>query len=230
MKSLLKDDSPYGELTGFNSEVFRFVKPKFIKNKTVLDVGCGFGWAELLFSKHHPKKMIGMDYSEECLSIARKFKHPSYSFKVGNALELPFKDNTFDTVMTWEVLEHIPKHTEERMFSELYRVLKPGGHLFLSTQHRSFFSTVLDPAWWLVGHRHYSQNNIREFAKKSGFTVNELYAKGGFFAIFGILNMYISKWIFRRPPFFHSFFVTKTEQEFAKNKGIVNVFLHGTKP
>src|SRR5258708_5616998 len=214
MKSLSTHDTPYGELSGYHSEVTRLVKSKFIKDKTVLDVGCGFGWAELLFSKLHPQKMIGIDTSNECLIIAKKFKHPSCNFKVGNALKLPFKDKTFDTVMSWETLEHIPKNTEEKMFEEIYRVLKPGGHFFLSTPHINFFSTALDPAWWLIEHRHYPQNDIRKFAKKSGFKVNQLYIKGGFFAIFGILNMYVSKWIFRRPPFLHSFFAAKTEKEF----------------
>lgn len=230
MKSLLKEDSPYGELTGYNTEVFRFVNPKFIKNKIILDVGCGFGWAEFLYSKLNPKRMVGLDISDECLTVAKKFKHPSCSFKIGDALHLPFKDNTFDTVMSWEVLEHIPKDTEDKMFAELYRVLKPRGHLFLSTQHRNFFSTILDPAWWLIGHRHYTLNDIRKTANKSKFKVNQLYVKGGSFAIFGILNMYVSKWIFHRPPFFYSFFVAKTKKEFSQEKGVVNIFLHCTKP
>lgn len=226
MKSLSTHDTPYGELSGYHSEVSRIVKSKFIKNRTILDIGCGFGWAELLFSKLDPKNMVGIDYSEECLIVAKKFKHPSCSFKKGDALHLPFKDNTFDTVMSWEVLEHIPKDTEEKMFSEIYRVLKPGGHLFLSTQHRNFFSTVLDPAWWLIGHRHYTQKAIREFANKSGFKIHRLYVKGRFFTIFGILNMYISKWIFHKSPLFNSFFIAKTEKEFAGDTGMVYIFLH----
>jgi SAM-dependent methyltransferase len=230
MKSLSTHDTPYGELSGYHSEVSRIVKSKFIKNRTILDVGCGFGWAELLFLKSDPKKMVGVDYSEECLIVAKKFRHPSCSFKKGDALHLPFKVNTFDTAMSWEVLEHIPKGTEAKMFAELYRVLKPGGHLFLSTQHRNFFSTVLDPAWWLIGHRHYKQNNIKKIAKSAGFKIEQLYVKGGFFTIFGILNMYISKWIFRRPPLFHSFFAANTEKEFTQKNGKVYIFLHCTKP
>lgn len=230
MQSLSTHDTPWGELSGYHSEVSRIVKSKFIKNKTVLDIGCGFGWAEFLFSKLHPKKIVGIDFSKECLIVAKKFKHPSCTFKIGNALDLPFKDNTFDTVMSWEVLEHIPKNTEVQMFKEVLRVLKPGGHLFLSTQHRNFFSTALDPAWWLIGHRHYTQKSIREIAKKSGFKIDQLYIRGQFFTIFGILNMYISKWIFHRPPLFHSFFAAKTEREFAQNTGMVYIFLHCIKP
>jgi len=56
MKNPSKTDSPHGELSGYNSEVFRIVKQNFIRNKIVLDVGCGFGWAELFFSKLDPRK------------------------------------------------------------------------------------------------------------------------------------------------------------------------------
>ena len=226
----MKDDNPFGELNGYNSEVFRFVKPQFIKNKNVLDVGCGFGWCELHFSKLKPKKIIGIDPSDDCLNAAKKFKHPLCSFKKGNALELPFKDNTFDTVMSWEVLEHIPKNTEGKMFSEIYRVLKPGGNLFLSTQHRNFFATILDPAWWLVGHRHYSQKEIKQFAHNARFKISKLYVKGGMFTIIGFSNMYFSKWILQRPQLFKSFFKNQTEKEYARSTGVVNIFLHCTKP
>lgn len=229
MKSLLKKDSPFEELSGYHSEVMRFIKPHSIKNKTVLDVGCGFGWCEFTFSKYHPKKMIGIDPSEESIKIARKFKHPSCSFKIGNALKLPFKDNTFDTVMSWEVLEHIPKNTEEQMFKEIYRVLKPGGQVFLSTQYRNFFATVLDPAWWFVGHRHYRRRDIKNFAEKANLSIKKIYTKGGMYTIIGTMNMYFSKWILRRNRLFNEFFIKKSLDEYSRDEGYVNVYFHGAK-
>lgn len=228
MKSLLAD-SPYEELSGYHSEVLRIIKPKYIKDKTVLDIGCGFGWNEFVFSKLKPKKIIGIDPSEESIKIAKQFKHPACSFKVGSALDLPFKNNTFDTVMSWEVLEHIPKKTEEIMFSEIYRVLKPGGNLFLSTQHRNYFSTVLDPAWWFVGHRHYPKKVIKNYAVNSNLRVNNLYTKGGFYTVIGMFNMYFSKWVLRRPRLFSDYFTKKTLEEYKKDKGYVNIFLLATK-
>jgi SAM-dependent methyltransferase len=51
----------------------------------------------------------------------------------GDALELPFHDGSFDTVLAFEVLEHLPD--SQRFFSEVARVLAPGGCLLLTTPH-----------------------------------------------------------------------------------------------
>lgn len=230
MKKLRSDDSAFEELTGFHEEIQRLIRPQYIKNKTVLDIGSGFGWCEHLFSKFNPQEIIGIEPSDECLKVAKQFKHPQCKFIKGTALKLPFKDNTFDTIMSWEVLEHIPKNTENVMFKEIYRVLKPGGDLFLSTQYNSIFSTPFDPAWYLVGHRHYSRKNILKFTKDAGLIVKQVYTKGGFFTILGNINMYGSKWILRRNRLFNDFFIRKTKEEYAGKNGFVNIILHATKP
>ncbi len=58
------------------------------------------------------------------------------SFLVAGAGDLPFPDGSFDTVVMWEVLEHIPPGTEPQAFAEIARVLRPGGRLHLSTPMR----------------------------------------------------------------------------------------------
>ena len=68
----------------------------------------------------------------------------------------------------------IPKQTENKMFSEAYRVLKPGGHFYLSTPYRHFLSNLFDPAYWLIGHRHYSKEQIEHFAQQANFSINNL--------------------------------------------------------
>jgi SAM-dependent methyltransferase len=50
---------------------------------------------------------------------------------VADACDLPFEDNTFDTILSVEVLEHVA--TPQKMVDEMYRVLKPGGTVLLST-------------------------------------------------------------------------------------------------
>jgi SAM-dependent methyltransferase len=90
----------------------------------VLDVGCGdkrlaqycLAQADLYIGLDHPATFGGRPENVEVF---------------GTALALPFPDGTFDTVVSFEVLEHVPD--SRGMVAELQRVLKPGGRLILST-------------------------------------------------------------------------------------------------
>lgn len=95
-----------------------FVREYNLRDKRVLDVGSGQGVYQDFVSD-----FTGLDIS----STAARFYHKP--FVVGSATELPFPDNSFDAVWTLDVLEHVPQ--PERALSEMRRVLRPGGHLFL---------------------------------------------------------------------------------------------------
>lgn len=98
---------------------------------TALDVCTGTGdWAISLAEKIGPTgKVIGLDFSKNMLSIAEekkkklKFKH--LEFIHGNAMELPFKDNSFDYVTIGFGLRNVPDFIT--VLRELYRVVKPEG-------------------------------------------------------------------------------------------------------
>lgn len=79
-------------------------------------------------------------------------------------MELPFENESFDTVVCWEVIEHLPENSEHALFVEVNRVLKVGGAFSLSTPHDSLVSKLLDPAWWLMSHRHYSKGSLLGYA------------------------------------------------------------------
>lgn len=225
MKSIL-NDTPFQQFFGYQEEVNRLSENKLIKNKVVLDIGCGFGWWDQICIKKKVKKIVGLDISEESLNITKKIKSKKLKVKLGSALKLPFNNNSFDTVGTWEVLEHIPSGTENIMFQEINRVLKPGGYMLLSTQYQNFFSVILDPAWWLIGHRHYSKKQLITLINSNcNFEIEKIYIKGGFFTLMNSINIYVAKWIFRRFPFFQNFFINKTKEEYEKNNGLMNIFL-----
>lgn len=224
MKNVL-ENSPFNGLSGYHFETTRLVSERYIKNKRLLDIGCGYGWWEWYCVKKGIKEVVGIDTSEKELQTARKIKSKLITLKKASAIKLPFMNQSFDTAVSWEVIEHIPINTEGIMFKEVFRVLKKGGYFFLSTQQNNPVSTVLDPAWWFTGHRHYSKSRIVSFAKAAGFKVERIYTKGGFYAILFWLNMYVARWIFGKPILFKSFFVLKTSEEFEKKKGFVNVFI-----
>jgi len=160
-----QNESPFDKPFGTRVERLRLVSDRNIKNKVILDVGCGFGWCEYNFLQKGVKKIVGLDLTNDAKEALKQLDSDRFSFVQGSALKLPFKDNYFDTVVTWEVIEHVPKGKELKMLREIRRVLKPGGTFYLSTPHKSFISTVLDPAWWLIGHRHYTKDKIKNIPR-----------------------------------------------------------------
>jgi ubiquinone/menaquinone biosynthesis C-methylase UbiE len=87
---------------------------------SVLDVGCEHGGFALNFSKNG-HRAVGIDVSEEYLKRARKLC-PEVEFIQGWAEELPFDDNSFDTVFLGEILEHVIE--PKIVIDEAYRVAK----------------------------------------------------------------------------------------------------------
>jgi len=207
----------------------RLVSDSDIANKTVLDIGCGFGWCAWNFIQRGVALVTGVDVSNDAADVFRSIDNQKIKFFRASALELPFGNETFDTAVSWETIEHVPKNTEKQMLLEIFRVLKPGGILYLSTQHRSFISIICDPAWWLIGHRHYTIKELTSLALSAGFTVNKIYTKGGINTVLFMLNLYIAKWIFQRPPFFEQYFKNKCTKEFEKQTGYTNIFMKCTK-
>ncbi len=107
---------------------------KYIKNgDKILDVGCGNGRLFDMFEDTNIK-YTGIDFSKELIEIAKKERGDRATFMHADALSLPFKDNSFDTVFSIAVLHHIPsKENRMKFISEIYRVLKPGGVCVLTS-------------------------------------------------------------------------------------------------
>jgi ubiquinone/menaquinone biosynthesis C-methylase UbiE len=107
----------------------------------VLDVGCGTGrWVRRL--EEHGLSVVGIDQSSEMLSLARKrgTLSPMVSGEVQN---LPFRDESFECVSAVTVIQHIPPQEQVRALSEMVRVLRPGGYLFLNrTSSRAWVARV----------------------------------------------------------------------------------------
>lgn len=225
MKNII-EEKPTDELHGRTLYNTKFVLDEDILNKKILDIGCGFGWFELNAEKRGAEKIVGIELEEKDLSTGKKYiQSEKIEFRQGSAIEIPLPNESFDTVVSWEVIEHIPKNTEDKMFKEVNRVLKNEGVFYLSTPYDSFFSKIFDPAWWLIGHRHYSTKILTNLAKQNGFEVEKIILNGGFWEILGINNLYIAKWIFRRRPFFENFINKKQNEEFQIKRGLVNIFI-----
>ncbi len=230
MKNIL-DEKPGGDMSGRQLASVQFVDDSDIKDKTVLDIGCGYGWSVLNFLQRNVKKIVGIEVTEEDLGTIRKnIKSDQLELRAASGTCLPFEANSFDTIVSWEVIEHIRRGDEKMMLAEAARVLKPGGVFYLSTPHSTFFTNSLDPAWWLVGHRHYSRALMETFGQDAGFEVEAVNIKGGWWSLISILNMYVSKWVLRRRPVFEKFFLEKDLADYGKDNGFANLFMKFRKP
>lgn len=104
----------------------------------VLDAACGEGYgSHLLASK--AKSVTGVDISETAIKHAKEtYSKTNLKYMQSDVLNMDFKDNSFDLVVSFETLEHLAAHNE--LVQEFKRVLKPEGVLIISTPDKKEYS------------------------------------------------------------------------------------------
>jgi ubiquinone/menaquinone biosynthesis C-methylase UbiE len=105
---------------------------EIVKNKKILDLGCGSGVRTKKLSKLNPKKIVGLDLSEELIKIA-KDNFPKVEFHSGDAKNTGFKNSTFDVVNS-DLMVHYFKDLKP-LFKEISRILKSKGYFVFSMHH-----------------------------------------------------------------------------------------------
>lgn len=112
----------------------------------VLDVGCGSGNLTLTAKRYSGRSgsVYGIDASAEMIDVARKKAMQTgmdAMFDVALIEKLPFEDATFNIVISRLVMHHLPDDLKRQALAEIFRVLKPGGTIFLAD-----FQTPANPA------------------------------------------------------------------------------------
>lgn len=138
-------------------DLIRSVSPRYIRG-SVLDLGGGKGGYRPIVGDRAEDYKVSDLYA------------PNADFR-DDARNLGHKDNTFDTILCLEMLEHVDD--TQKVVSELYRVLKPGGHViatapFMLAQHgnpEDFYR--------------FTPRGLEFFFKRAGFTVAESGGLGG---------------------------------------------------
>lgn len=114
----------------------------FRENETILDLGCGEGSLLFMLAKY-VKKGVGIDILEHCIKDAN-LKATELKGKMNTEFhcqkleEIKFPENSFDKIVSFSVIEHIPNYIE--IFEETYNILKPGGQLIISVDSFSHFN------------------------------------------------------------------------------------------
>jgi ubiquinone/menaquinone biosynthesis C-methylase UbiE len=107
------------------------------KGSRVLDVGCGT--AHLTnWIKQKGFEVCGIEPSKEMFDLAVK-NFPDIEIKKGISSDIPYPDNSFDLIVSFEVMRYLDKNENIATYKEFHRVLKPGG-IFFVTQVNLFSS------------------------------------------------------------------------------------------
>ncbi len=105
------------------------------KGGKILDVGCGTGTFLARIAKTYQVDCTGVDISKKSIAFANRWGSPRLHFKVADATQLPFADESFDHVLSFDALEHI--QDQSKALSEIARVLKPSGSLLIYTINKN---------------------------------------------------------------------------------------------
>jgi ubiquinone/menaquinone biosynthesis C-methylase UbiE len=134
-----------------------------------LELGCGIGSVSVYLSENHQMNVIGTDFDLAQIEIARSSypENDRLHFRVEDASNLSFEDNSFDLVLSQNVFHHIPAW--DVAVREVFRVLRQGGYLiWLDLVFPQLIKTVFQPL--VKNYGLYTFDDIEKAFMNSGFT------------------------------------------------------------
>ncbi|MBR5527801.1 MAG: class I SAM-dependent methyltransferase [Clostridia bacterium] len=113
----------------------KYSAEEMFKDKKVLDFGCGAGGKSLYYASLGAEKVVGIDmvesYEQESAALAEKLGlSQKFTFVLGDATNSGFEDNTFDTIIMNDFMEHVSQ--PEKVLAEARRIIRPGGRIFIN--------------------------------------------------------------------------------------------------
>lgn len=133
----VRDESAKAELARFYAKRITVITRALVgySFKTVLDAGCGDGEIGSLLKKQMHVDVYGVDISKNGVALANK---KGLKAKISDmSKKIPFRSSMFDLVISSATIEHVPN--PDTFLKEIYRVLKPGGIVLISTPNLSFW-------------------------------------------------------------------------------------------
>jgi cyclopropane fatty-acyl-phospholipid synthase-like methyltransferase len=98
----------------------------------VLALGCGNGVPEMMaIQERH--SAVGVDISTTQIDRARE-NVPAATFIHGDMLDVSFDDASFDAIVSFYAIEHVPREEHGRLFERFFRWLRPGGRLLFTLE------------------------------------------------------------------------------------------------
>jgi len=113
---------------------------QFVKNKRVLDLGCGCGYGSYYTARNRANIVVGIDKSTEAIEFSkRRYSANNLAFLLADVSSLPFSSAAFDVILAFELIEHVQDY--KAMLTEVKRVLASSGVLVVSTPNKETYKT-----------------------------------------------------------------------------------------
>lgn len=121
------------------------------KGAICLDIGCGSGTMEKLVHDHFCE-IAGLDPSLKQIEKAKGLGLNNCKFEVGSSGTLPYKENSFDSIIMVNMMHHVAPEEHIRTINEAFRVLKKGGTILIYEHNplnplvyiRFYFFSIID--------------------------------------------------------------------------------------
>lgn len=150
---------------------------RLVEGKKVLDAACGAGYGSALMSSV-AKEVTGIDISSEAIFYDNeRYGHISnLKYIEASIAELPFEDNLFDVIISFETIEHVNENLQNMFLKEIKRCLKSDGVLVMSSPDKRTYSDLLN----FNNEYHVKEFYLDEFKRflSSSFKHVEFYYQG----------------------------------------------------
>ncbi|MCI8454737.1 MAG: class I SAM-dependent methyltransferase [Lachnospiraceae bacterium] len=131
-----------------------------LRGKTVLDLGCGYGWHCAFVAEQGAVQVLGLDLSRKMIEEAKKRNaKKQIEYRVCGIEEYEYPEQMWDCVVSNLALHYI--ENIENIFQKVHRTLKPGGVFIFNIEHPIFtagvgqdwiYSETGKPQYWPVDH------------------------------------------------------------------------------
>ncbi len=112
-------------------KLFELFEDGLCKNALILDLGCGHGTPVAKFLSNKGHRILGVDRSAKLLAHAKR-QMPEHEWILDD-LESYEPDQTFDGIVIWDSLFHLPRKEHIRLLRKAYNALKPAGMMIISS-------------------------------------------------------------------------------------------------
>jgi SAM-dependent methyltransferase len=147
------------------------LRPYLPQSGTVLDLGCGGGCPISKYFADAGYDVLGVDISEKMIELAKN-SVPNARFKVGDFERSNFPERSFDLIISFFAIIHLPRDTHAQLFKKMYKWLKEDGAIFVTLGALDNEEEQVDdwksvPMYW----SHFDSKTNLELIEQTGFEV-----------------------------------------------------------